>query len=88
MHRSRPTSHFATGCQLTAVSLAFHYSLTPEADSSLLRCAFNVFREKDCRARSTLAPPQHRLYFYREAAGTRIVAPELGLGGGAPRLSR
>jgi hypothetical protein len=61
MYRTRQTYRFATGCQLIAVSLAFHYSLTPEADLSLLRWAFNVFRGMAAGVQFTVVPPQHFL---------------------------
>ena len=47
MQRSRPTSHFATGCQLTAISLAFHLWL-PKTPSELKTRRFRSFVRSWC----------------------------------------
>jgi hypothetical protein len=47
MHRSCPISHFATGCQLTAISLAFHWWL-PKTPSELKTWRFRSFVRSWC----------------------------------------
>ena len=76
VHRSRPTCRSVTGCQLTAVSLAFHCCLTPEADLSLLRGRL-TYSVEGLPGSVHRRPAAALLVFPAGAAGTSLLTERL-----------